>query len=418
MDKVNATEAATTAPHRPCTAWPGHHRLAAAARILAIVYAPLLIVPYLFAIGSQPGYRVSVDFMSFWSAASLAWRDPASAYDAASQIAFQASAFQTRGGYLPFLYPPPFLALVAPLGLLPFALAYPAWVAATYGIYFASTRRLLAKAAWPIAVFPAVYINAVQGQTAALFTGIFLAAALQVERRPWVAGLLFGALVFKPQLALLVPLALIAGGKWRTFLAAALSASGLLLAALILLGTDTYRAFLDNSAVSLSLLQGGSVGWGKIQSLLGALNQIGAPPGLAAGAQGVLAIAAGAFVVAVWRTKADTLTKTAALAMGALLATPYMLDYDLVLLIAPICWLARRATEVGLRRWETCLLAAVYLGPLFCRQVAVAAGFNLMSPLLIGFAGLLAVKMLRRGPEILSSGSSSCPRASDRQREV
>ena len=61
MDKVNISQGATTLPRRPSGPWPSHDRLVAGAKILAIAYTPLLIVPYLFAIGSQPGYRVSVD---------------------------------------------------------------------------------------------------------------------------------------------------------------------------------------------------------------------------------------------------------------------------------------------------------------------------------------------------------------------
>ena len=104
--------------------------------------------------GFLGGGYAPVDFMSFWSAGKLAWSDPASAYDAAHQIAFQSRAFHSQGRYLPFLYPPPFLAMAAGLALVPFAAAYPLWVAATWGFYAAVARRLAPAAAWPIAVAP------------------------------------------------------------------------------------------------------------------------------------------------------------------------------------------------------------------------------------------------------------------------
>ncbi|MDP3869337.1 glycosyltransferase family 87 protein [Phenylobacterium sp.] len=376
--------------------WLDRERAVGYAKILALAYVPLLVIPYLYAIGTQPGGRPSVDFMSFWSAGSLFWRDPASAYDAAAQIAFQAEAFQSHGRYLPFLYPPPFLALVAPLALIPFAVAYPTWMAATYAVYLASARRLLSAGAWPIAVFPALYINAVQGQTAALFAGLFVAAGLLMARRPFVAGLVFGCLIFKPQLGLLIPLALIAGGFWRTLLGAALSSLALLLLALIAFGPETYAAFVGAGSTSLGLLQeGSSLGWAKVQSLYGASRQIGAPPWAAIGLQGLLSLAAAGAVAWVWRSGADMLTRMAALATGALLATPYVLDYDFVLLIVPLCWLARRGLEAGFRPWEKLLLLAVYVTPLICRQAAIALGFNLMPLLVIGLLGLVTATTFR-----------------------
>ncbi len=379
--------------------WLDRSRAVGYARILALAYIPLLVIPYLFAIGTQPGGRPNVDFMSFWSAASLFWSDPASAYDPAAQIAFQADAFESHGRYLPFLYPPPFLALVAPLALVPFAVAYPAWVAATYAVYLAAARRLLSGGAWPIAVFPALYVNAVQGQTAALFTGLFVTAGLLMARWPFVAGLIFGCLIFKPQLGLLIPLALIAGGWWRTLLGAALSSLTLLLVALIAFGPEIYVAFLGAGSTSLGLLQDGSpLGWAKVQSLYGALRQIGVPAWAAIGSQALLSLAAAGCVAFVWRSGAAMLTRMAALATGALLATPYVLDYDFVLLIVPLCWLARRGIEMGFRPWEKLLLLTVFVAPVICRPAAINLGFNLMPLLVMGLLGLIATAGLREAP--------------------
>jgi len=374
--------------------WLDRDRVTGYAKILAIAYVPLLVIPYRYAIGAEAGGRPSVDFMSFWSAAVLAWRDPASAYDAATQIAFQAQHFASDGRYLPFLYPPPFLALVAPLGLLPFALAYPLFVAVTYGVYVAFARRLLPGATWPIAVFPALYVNAVQGQTAALFTGLFAGASMLVERRPWLAGALYGCLIFKPQLGLLIPVALIAAGQWRAVLGAAISATALLAAALLLFGPQTYAAFLTNSATSAGLLHG-VLDWAKVQSLFGAVRQVGGPFWLAAGMQAAMALLAAVVVARVWRSPADVLTRAAALATGALLATPYVLDYDFVLLIVPVCWLARGGLQGGFGPWDRAILVLAFLGPVACRYLAIAAGFNLAPLALAGFGWLLAGRMLR-----------------------
>src|SRR6202007_3224914 len=101
-----------------------------------------------------------------------------------------------------------------------------------------------------ILAFPAVWWNFGLGQNAFLTAALFGAATLLVDRRPILAGLLFGALCYKPHFGLLVPLALAAGGRWRCFAAAAASAGGLVLASLMVFGSSTWEAFLAAAAGS------------------------------------------------------------------------------------------------------------------------------------------------------------------------
>jgi hypothetical protein len=61
-------------------------------------------------------------------------------------------------------------------------------------------------------------------QNSLLTAALFGAATLFVDRRPSVAGVLFGALCYEPPFGLLVPVALAAQKNWRAF-AAAFSAS-------------------------------------------------------------------------------------------------------------------------------------------------------------------------------------------------
>ena len=48
---------------------------------------------------------------------------------------------------------------------------------------------------------------------------------LLLDRRPVLAGILFGALCYKPHFGMLIPVALAASGRWRAFGAAAASAA-------------------------------------------------------------------------------------------------------------------------------------------------------------------------------------------------
>ena len=62
--------------------------------------------------------------------------------------------------------------------------------------------------------------------------------------REWLAGLVIGLLTIKPQLGVLIPLALIAGRYWRAIAGAVLSSALLAALAYALFGIETWRAFL------------------------------------------------------------------------------------------------------------------------------------------------------------------------------
>ena len=82
------------------------------------------------------------DFISFWSAAKMALAgNPAAAYDLEALHALQSSVATFDGGKMPFPYPPAFLLLVLPFGLLSFPAAMALWSAATFAVYLAVARR-------------------------------------------------------------------------------------------------------------------------------------------------------------------------------------------------------------------------------------------------------------------------------------
>ena len=62
--------------------------------------------------------------------------------------------------------------------------------------------------------------------------------------------------------------------------------------------------------------------------------------------------------------------KAAALLIGTMLATPYSLDYDLMLLAPAIAFLAADGIERGFAPYEKTVLAALWLVPLIARSVA------------------------------------------------
>ena len=284
------------------------------------------------------------DFISFWGAAQLALAgDPAAAYDQARLHEVQSAAVTfVNGGGMPFPYPPAFLLLVTPFGLLPFAVSLAIWSAATFAAYFVLVRRMFPQSGLLAAAFPPVFINAAIGQNAFVTAAIFIGGMLLLQRRPFAAGLLLGCLIIKPQLGLLLPIALLAAWQWRAIAGAALSSLGLLAIGAAVLGLAATEAWLAQMPLYVNIGRDGLVGWHKMASVYAAVRQAGAGLELAFAVHLVVAAASALLVWRVWRSDAEAPAKAGVLAAATLLASPYVFPYDAVLLVVAFFWLALR----------------------------------------------------------------------------
>jgi arabinofuranan 3-O-arabinosyltransferase len=154
-----------------------------------------------------------------------------------------------------YVSPPPLAWLVVPLTSLPYRVAYWAWsatlVAALAVAWHLSApgrgrvRLLLLLAA--VGWLPIVY-GLQLGQPALLVAAAVAGcAALLRKDRQVAAGALLGIMLFKPQLGILVPAALLVSGRWRAFAGSAVVLAVLAAASAIALGPDgisTYQARL------------------------------------------------------------------------------------------------------------------------------------------------------------------------------
>jgi hypothetical protein len=369
--------------------------LAAASLLSAASAAAVFLLPAI----SGPPYRpLPADFDAFWSGARLALAGhPAMAYDPAALRAAElvAALPAPGGGYWPYLYPPVFLLLSLPLGALPYLPAMAGFALAGWAGFVACLRRLL-PAPWPIlpvALFPSALINLAIGQNGLVSATCFAAAALLLERAPALAGGVLGLLAFKPHLALCVPVALAAAGRWRAFAACAIAVAALVLLSWAVLGSAAWAAFLAAAPMLRQVLQDPNV-WHTGASLYAAVRVLHGSADLAWAAQTAAALAAIACVARVAARRPGAGPEIATLACAALLATPYVMDYDLVCLAVPMAWLARSATRDGWRDWEKLLLGGlyVYMVPLVGRSLNLRAGLPL-APLLL--AALLALVVAR-----------------------
>ena len=137
------------------------------------------------------------------------------------------------------------------------------------------------------------------------------------------------------------------------------------------------------------VLEQGDTGWEKIQSIFSAARNWGANVATAYAIQVALALLLAASIAWLWHSDAAFELKAAALALGSLLATPYVLDYDLVVLAVAIAFFARHGLQHGFRDYEISLLAAAWLVPLLSRGIAGATGIPLGLIVLLTLYGLV-----------------------------
>jgi hypothetical protein len=367
--------------------WPDAARVHVYAAFMLIAYVPMLLHVFAEATG-----HVGSDFLAFWGAGRLVVAGvPAQAFDLAAEHAAQAASH--TGQMVAYVNPPPYLFLTAPLGLLPYGLAWLVWALGGWAAWFVACRRVLPGDRLVVMACPAAYLAASHAQngfvTGALLVAGVLALAQPGRRGEVVAGLLFGALVIKPHLALLVPLWLIAGSRWRVLGVAALSAQGLCLASLIVFGADTWAAWPKSFQVGAVLMaQTGGPFFLRMATPY-ALLRATVGPVVALAGQAAITLALAALVWRMtWRHGLNAGTGALMLAATAV-ASPYLFSYDLPFLIQPTLWLVDRARKSGWRPWEKAGTIALWLAPLATRAVALPLHANLM-PL----AGLALVWMV------------------------
>lgn len=323
------------------------------------------------------GRPIGTDFANVYAAGKLALAGtPADAFAPAPHHAAQQAVFGRAD--VPFYgwhYPPMFLLVAAALAALPYGWALAVWLATTLALYLRAVAPLLSGyggTGWLLALaFPAVFVNIGHGHNGFLTAALLGGGLLMLERRPVLAGVLFGLLTFKPQFGVLIPLVLIATLNWRAFFAAAATALALAAASWAAFGAESWAAFLSYTGYTREyVFESGATGWHKFQTLFAALRAWGGPLWLAYAGQGALALAVAALVVRLWCGAAGFAVKAGALVAGTLLATPYVMDYDLMLLSLPIAWLAREGLRTSFRPWEKTILAAAFALPLVSRAVA------------------------------------------------
>jgi alpha-1,2-mannosyltransferase len=344
---------------------------------------------------------------------------PGAAFDPPQQHAREQVIFGKDTPFYGWCYPPFLLFVAAALALMPYAFALLVWQVSTLVLYLGAVWRILRSVPagaggapdvitrdklWLLVAlaFPAVFVNIGHGHNGFLTAALLGTALVALDRRPLLAGVLFGLLSYKPQFGVMIPLVLMATGRWRTFGSAAATVLALALVTTLAFGADVWRAFIDSFPFTREVvLEQGGTGWHKIQSVFSWVRMWGGSVPLAYAIQGGVTVLLAAPLVWLWRSAAAYPLKAAALAIASILATPYSLDYDMVVLALPIAFLAVDGFQRGFAAWEKSALALMWFMPLIARPLAEQT----LIPLGVATMLLVFALVLRRAARELGAFS-------------
>jgi hypothetical protein len=392
-------------------------RLAAILCGLVSAYDVIVVVTALTGIAAV-GYRLDVlfpDFLVFHAAARAAIEGKLAAiYDTNALTDLQNKLYAARLpyelGFRPFLYPPLWLLGLVPFGVLPIGAAIASFLALTAAL--CATMLRLLKLGWlPILLIltaPAAIWVVVAGQNTYLSVALLYGGFTLLERRPVTAGVLLGLLAYKPQVWLLVPLALLAARAWRPLIALAATVAVLSLATLLLFGSGVWLGFIEaarhagSGAAAIEMYQRVHA---HMTTLLAATKILGFADGPAMAAQlagSILAVVAVAWAFA--RHPASD-ARTAILVTATFLVSPYTLNYDLLLLMPAVALLFLHPPAEGYRAGERVVYLTVWLIPNFC--MAFNDAHVPVTPLIILLFGLMAWMRLAPAPKVELPGPAT-----------
>ena len=337
------------------------------------------------------------------------------------------------GRYGAGLNPPHFGLLFAPLSALPYRTAAAAWLAINTALLAASLTLLMRmlppersiRGLVPLLVLASMpFCQAMGHQQNTFLSLLLLTVAVTCWRSgsPFAAGIVLGLMFYKPQLAIVIALVLVAEQGWRAALGLGVTGAITLLVTVCFM-PGALTEYFHSLPSNLDWIQNQhAYNWGRQVTFLGFGRLLFNSPTLArvlwiVGATTVgVALAAGFFRS---RTAADRATRRDRLIAAAIASTPllipYYLDYDLLLLAVPAVLLAGELARPGdwakADRWMLRAWVALYLWSYLNPGVSGMIRVSLTVPLVAAVVAGLIARCLRRERELETEEQSAAEAA-------
>jgi hypothetical protein len=225
---------------------------------------------------------------------------------------------------------------------------------------------------------------------------------LALKERPRLAGTYVGLLAYKPQFAVLLPLALAFGRNWRSLGAAVVVAVLLMGLSLAAFGTAPFVGFFHSLPMTArTILEHGTAGFAKLQSVYGCARWLGADGRTAYVAHGCAALVVAISSIWLWSRDCPFALKASGLAIAAIFVTPYVYMYDFPVLALPFAFLFR-ARHFDNLEWGAVIVLNAAMAFYVWRAVPIG-------PMLALLAGALVLRRyLEHKSDVLRSGSPGC----------
>jgi alpha-1,2-mannosyltransferase len=333
------------------------------------------------------------DFLNFWMGARSVFGDgPAAWFDAAT---YNAALRDMLGAPYPehfWSYPPHVLLFIWPFGLMPYLPAYIAWCVTGVALYLlacsgAVTRQQLLF----LAVAPGVAVCIFFGQNGFFTAALLIGGLVCLDRRPVLAGVLFGILTIKPQLGLLLPVILVLERRWVTIVSAIATVAVLIVATAMLFGWNVWIEFWQKVVPQQQWLtaHGGGLLFVMVSSVFYGARLMHLPLAVAWALQAITSALAVAAVVWCYWKRRDPALSLGLLVTATFLVTPYILNYDMVVFGFVVARLRERDDNTMADHW---LLIAIWTLPV--TMMIAAAGWIPLAPVvLIAFAARLVWRL-------------------------
>jgi len=368
----------------------------------AAVFFVSLEVAYLVIAGLPPlgkpwvdgtHFVLGRDFLNTWMGGRSVFGDgPAAWFDLR---AYNAALRDMLGTEYPehfWSYPPHVLLFIWPFGLLPYLPAYIAWCAIGIALYlFACSGAISRQRLLFLAVAPGIAVCVFFGQNGFYTAALLIGGLLCLERRPVLAGVLFGILTVKPQLGLLLPVILLLERRWLTIASTAATVAVLVTATAMLFGWDVWIEFWRKVVPQQQWLteHGGDLLFAMVSSVFYGARLLHLPAGVAWALQGMVAALAVAAVAWTYWKRRDPALSLALFVTATFLVTPYILNYDMVIFGFVVALLREREDNTMRDHW---LLIAVWTLPV--TMMIAAVGWVPLAPIvLIAFASRLVWRL-------------------------
>jgi arabinofuranan 3-O-arabinosyltransferase len=338
---------------------------------IVVVYAvhfALLLCNGHWLISADGGFKKN-DFSYIWVSGNLAASsDPGRIFDNAAFSAAQLAVAAPDDGspFIPyFVYPPTFLMFTYPLGLMPYLTAFTVWMVATLFLYQAAVCAIIARPVAVILVLTplSVVFNLELGQNGFLTAGLIGLTLAFTECRPWLSGIFLGLLSYKPQFGILFPFVLLASRNWRALVSATATSVALGATAAIAFGCQGWLAFIYSLVGPRNEGLGEIPGWQPpLVSIFAFLQSAGAGAHISWAVQLAAATIVAVMVCAIWAKPLPHSLKAAALCIGSVLVTPYVLGYDLCVLSIAVAFLVKDALSRGFLPGERAVILMCWAG--------------------------------------------------------